>query len=427
MGVVKQAMNAGTVKQILVGLAKKITDIQDAPSPEERQSKLPASLPTIRGGAIMPQRVAEACSQALDDITKMTEPDGLWSRLSVDEVVWAFARSVMDLAPEQRKDGVRAAIEKASERFRQDPSTWVVDILVYGIHVSCAGLTFGKILFLGEDMGKADLAVSFPDFPTGAQIFARMETEAIDDESALLRAYKILDEHLMILNALCSQEVPSWIQVSRSNITWRSYSACRVGPSSDSMGSIRQSGHNHKFPLMGVDLDGLLKDKLGKRISQMLAGPATEFSQRLLLGYQFAGAACVDLHPERSFLMLAIALESVVLGKENKSELTYQLASRVAHLIGNGLDGRRLVVKTVSDFYERRSRIVHAGQYGVSPREMALLFFYCTTALALLAVSPAFAGFKTNAELDGWFKDRMLDGPNHFTPEPPIEAQIPSS
>ena len=157
----------------------------------------------------MPQRVAEACSQALDDITKMTEPDGLWSRLSVDEVVWAFARSVMDLAPEQRKDGVRAAIEKASERFRQDPSTWVVDILVYGIHVSCAGLTFGKILFLGEDMGKADLAVSFPDFPTGAQIFARMETEAIDDESALLRAYKILDEHLMILNALCSQEVPS--------------------------------------------------------------------------------------------------------------------------------------------------------------------------------------------------------------------------
>jgi hypothetical protein len=209
MGVVKQAMNAGTVKQILVGLAKKITDIQDAPSPEERQSKLPASLPTIRGGAIMPQRVAEACSQALDDITKMTEPEGMWSRLSVDEVVWDFARSVMDLAPEQPKDGIRAAIEKASERFRQDPSTWVVDILVYGIHVSCAGLTFGKILFLGEDMGKADLAVSFPDFPTGAQIFARMETEAIDDESALLRAYKILDEHLMILNALCSQEVPS--------------------------------------------------------------------------------------------------------------------------------------------------------------------------------------------------------------------------
>src|ERR1039458_9068279 len=139
------------------------------------------------------------------------------------------------------------------------------------------------------------------------------------------------------------RKCPHWIQVSRSNITWRSYSACRVGPSSDSMGSIRQSGHNRKFPLMGVDLDGLLKDKLGKRISQMLAGPATEFSQRLLLGYQFAGAACVDLHPERSFLMLAIALESVVLGKENKSELTYQLASRVAHTAETDFGGLKVM------------------------------------------------------------------------------------
>ena len=222
-------MNVGRVKQILAGLAKTITEILNAPSPEESQLKRPVVLPTIRRGAIMPQRVAEACSQALDDITKITEPDGLWSRSSVDEVVWDFALSVMDLAPEQRKDGIRAAIEKATERFRQNPSTRVVDVLLYGIHESCAGLTFGKILLLGEDMGKADLAVSFPDFPTGAQIFARMETEAIDDESALLRAHNILDEHLMILNALCSQEVPSWIQVSRSNIAWRSYSACRVG------------------------------------------------------------------------------------------------------------------------------------------------------------------------------------------------------
>jgi len=84
--------------------------------------------------------------------------------------------------------------------------------------------------------------------------------------------------------------------------------------------------------------------------------------------------------------------------------------------------------KTLGELYEyeRRSRIVHGGQYGVWRREMVLMFFYCTTALALLAISPALAGFKTNADLDGWFKDRMLDGPNHFTPEPPIEAQSPS-
>src|SRR5580704_7323797 len=36
----------------------------------------------------------------------------------------------------------------------------------------------------------------------GTQVFARIETEAINDESAILRASSILDEHLMILNAL---------------------------------------------------------------------------------------------------------------------------------------------------------------------------------------------------------------------------------
>lgn len=237
----KQAINAGTVKQALVGLAKRVVDIQDAPRPEQDQ----ALLPTIRGGAIMPQRVVEACSQALRDITKLTDADGLWSRSSVDEVLWDFAHTVMDLAPEHRKDGIRAAIEEAVKRFRQDPSTWVVDILVYGLHEGCAGLAFGKTVFLSEDMGKADLAVSIPDFPMGTQIFARMETVAINYESALERASNILDEHLMVLNAICSEGVPSWVQASRSDVMRRSNSARRVGRSSDSMGTILQSGQNY--------------------------------------------------------------------------------------------------------------------------------------------------------------------------------------
>jgi hypothetical protein len=63
------------------------------------------------------------------------------------------------------------------------------------------------------------------------------------------------------------------------------------------------------------------------------------------------------------------------------------------------------------------SKIVHTGQYGVSRRESALIWYYCMNALAILVVSPVFAGFKRNADLEGWFRDRMLDGPNHFSPE----------
>ena len=76
-----------------------------------------------------------------------------------------------------------------------------------------------------------------------------------------------------------------------------------------------------------------------------------------------------------------------------------------------------LVAKTVNGLYGRRSKIVHTGAYGVSRRESALLHFYCMSALGMLVVSPAFAGFSTSTELEDWFKDRMLDGPNHLEQE----------
>lgn len=88
-----------------------------------------------------------------------------------------------------------------------------------------------------------------------------------------------------------------------------------------------------------------------------------------------------------------------------------------SNLIGKGLDGRKLVAKTVNGLYGRRSKIVHTGAYGVSRRESALLHFYCMSALGMLVVSPAFAGFSTSTELEDWFKDRMLDGPNHLEQE----------
>ncbi len=115
--------------------------------------------------------------------------------------------------------------------------------------------------------------------------------------------------------------------------------------------------------------------------------------------------------------MFAIALESAVLGKDTTSELTYQLGTRVAHLIGKGLSGRKLVARSVVELYDRRSKIVHKGEYGVSRKEAGLIHLYCMTALGMLVISPVFAEFKTNAHLEGWFKDRMLDGPDHFNQE----------
>jgi hypothetical protein len=180
------------------------------------------------------------------------------------------------------------------------------------------------------------------------------------------------------------------------------------------MGSMRAHLYNRRVPLMRAQFDAIVGGDVGRSVSQKLASDETDFNRRLLSGYQYAGAACVDSHPERSFLMLAIALESVILGRDTNSELSHQLGNRVAHLIGSGLNGRKLVAKTINELYRRRSKIVHTGEYGVSRTDAALMWFYCITALNMLVVAPAFSSFKTSAELEEWFRDRVLDGPNHM-------------
>jgi hypothetical protein len=166
---------------------------------------------------------------------------------------------------------------------------------------------------------------------------------------------------------------------------------------------------HQRMPRTGRELREVMAHPLGARVNK-LALTDNEFGRLLLQAYQFAGTACVDHHPERSSLMLAIALESAVLGRDTQSELSYQLGVRVAHLIGKGLNGRRLVAKTITDLYARRSAIVHTGQYGVSRKELSLMFFYCKAALAILAMAPSFSEFTKNQQLEDWFRDRILDG-----------------
>lgn len=413
-------VNRGNLRQILRSLAKRICDLQDAAADRDNQLEGLSGLPTIHRGMVMRPEFVGARLDALDKLDGLLGSDGAWSRSTIDEVVWDFIGRIVELQPDQRQAGVGGAVDETAARFTEAPSSWVVDLLVYGLDQSCAGVRFGQVLLITEDISVfTQERQSFAQFPTGIQVFARLETAAIDEESAVQRARNTLDEHLMIINALCARELPSLIQVSLTDHIRPFYSATRVAWPDNSDAHVHTSVQHQRIPLTGQELRAVVGGPLGGRLSAMLAAEDNEFNRRVSLGYQFAGAACVDHHPERSFLMLAIALESAILGKDTKSELTYQLGARVAHLIGNGLNGRKLVARTVNELYARRSRIVHAGQCGVSRKEAALMFFYCNAALAMLVRAPSFENFTTSAELEEWFKDRILDGPNHYSSDPP--------
>ena len=152
-------------------------------------------------------------------------------------------------------------------------------------------------------------------------------------------------------------------------------------------------------------------------MSSLLEGNSS-FAGRLVSAFETAGAASVETKPQLSFLLFAIALESVVLGRDTQSEITYQLSARVAHLLASDLKSRKTIVKRVADLYGLRSKIVHAGSTDVSDAEVESIREVCLSTLFALATPPAFVNMTSVDELEGWFKDRMLGAPD------PLEREV---
>jgi hypothetical protein len=63
------------------------------------------------------------------------------------------------------------------------------------------------------------------------------------------------------------------------------------------------------------------------------------------------------------------------------------------------------------------SQIVHEGTTGVANDEMYLIYLYCMAALHALVLSPVFSHMRSNADLDEWFRDRVLEAPDYVHDE----------
>jgi RNase H-fold protein (predicted Holliday junction resolvase) len=326
--VMEQTVTLKKAKQIFSELAEtlwKATDSTEPGSPPRRQL-----LPVIREGIVQLPEVAAATRNALSELMPTFDGRSEWSMETADDTVWEFASRLSICSKENRKSELRAALKDAMTLLFHTMSEWTVKVLVFGIEVACAGMTFGKVQFVEENLDELETGDrGGGNFPKGRLVFARVEVTAIDERSATEKAEQLVDEHLMILNAICSSEIPSMIRVVRGDPTYMFYRWSRTSHSASDASPLRVFGQNLRMPLFRAAFEELMKRALDAKISQMLATPGTEFNQRVLQAYQLAGAACVDRHPERSFLMLAVALESAVLGRDTTSELTYQLGTRV--------------------------------------------------------------------------------------------------
>ncbi|MGO9402870.1 MAG: hypothetical protein ACLPVW_05285 [Terriglobales bacterium] len=408
-------MNTNHVKQLFVQFAKTLPapgmgggSIDGEASGRPQLLKGPL---LVRGNLVLREELAVQYLEVLDKIDAIVTRDGTWSRASIDHLLAESVFHVANAPAEDRAEITRTQAERIVAQLKTNPGRWHVDIAVAGMSLDCAGQKFGNLQFLRDTVkNRAAHPDENSDEGKVTSVFARACVEAIDRESALHAAIPIADQHLAVLNALFSDWQPSRIHLYRGQpepfIRESIIRAVKVGDDNP------RTEFGRKITgtvLSRAEWDGFLKMRGGAAVSDLLRQNHT-FADRVITGYVTAGTACVEPKPQLAFLLFAIALESVVLGEQVKTEITYQLSTRVAHLLALTVAAKRSIVKQVNELYKLRSEIVHSGKNEISETDLYTIREICLRSLFTLTTSPEFTGMKCVEELDQWFDDRMLGG-----------------
>jgi hypothetical protein len=183
-------------------------------------------------------------------------------------------------------------------------------------------------------------------------------------------------------------------------------------------GSVISNERSH--PLFPLNLNSFVercKNRnlgLSKASELLKKDRKNKLEERLFAAIRWSGRATIEFQREESFLLYAIALETIVLCDNDKDELNYRLRIRVAHLIGREPDlgevpeSRKDISGRVKKLYDIRSQIVHTGNYSVTDaelyeiRQMAKL-----SILHILNLNP-FINMQNADELRDWFDREIL-------------------
>lgn len=406
-------MNINRIKQLFVAFVQRLPSPgMDAPSENGTtgRSQMIRGPLLVRGNLVLRDEAAVDYLEMLDQVSEIVGPDATWSRASLDDLLVECIVNVATAPFENRTESIRNQADRLVTQLKTSPNRWNVDMAVAGLSSDCAGLVFGSVQFLLDTVQNHARLEENGEPKSVSSVFARICVEAIDTESARNKAGPMADQHLAVLNALFSDWQPSRIHLFRGEAKPVFHeSITRTAKVGDQNATTNFGSKLTGTILSRNEWSGFLSVRGGSLVSQLLMKDDT-FARRVIAGYVTAGTACVESKPDLAFLLFAIALESVILGKQAKTEITYQLSARVAHLLAQTLDQRRSLVKQVNDLYRLRSAIVHSGKNDVSETDAYSIRSVCLRSLQTLATSPNFTSMNGVEELDQWFADQLLGG-----------------
>jgi hypothetical protein len=357
----------------------------------------------------------------LNDIYAAVAPKELMSRGAAENLAIDAAAKIFEVHDKKGTPEfdlvVETAIRELKSALQTKARSWEVIHIVGGVSKEALPVGIGNIQFvLGDNGTLCNLHPHMMDRPIRRitedvlrnNVLARIPVFAVDADAADAAAIKMLRRTLDCINFFGD----------RKRTGTRTY---LVGEQSSGLaasvripeGNFRHAHYSgfHYGPGIPLPLFKVLKQPGFQKVSEMLANlNRNSLEERILTAFQWAGRAQVEPRPEESFLLLAIALESLLLGKVNEGNLGFRLGLRCAHLVGApDLESRRLILSNIERLYGLRSGIVHSGNIDVPESDLQLIGRYARTTLYRLLNEQPFSAMTSEKQLSEWFQSRLLE------------------
>ena len=396
-----EKINKQRIKQLFVEVANKAREaIEQGSKPEP--GIITSSL-LVRNGLALHGDVADLFFRNVDEAAELVKDAPAWSKSSIDRI---FSEGLAALA-----DG--SSIIDAAKDFQLElakpPELFRVRLGIFGLGPGCKNAEFGKIQIRSTALTPTEDFGSFlkKDVPT-TYYYAEIEVAAMDGKSAMLRSEKLLDRHLAILNILCADGTPSRCYLSRRYFGSNDFTLYQEKIGDEWIE--RMASSKIRWLAIPDQWEKILSGAYYKGFSRLF-NDENPFSEHLLNALELTGNTYQERSVHNAFMLLAMALETLLLGGKNKQEIANQFALRAALLSKGTAEQRLSMFKRAKRLYDLRSEVVHRGSKDITDKDLVEMRNVCLGCLLMLCISIDFSNVKSFEELDNWFLKRMLSAP----------------
>ena len=278
---------------------------------------------------------------------------------------------------------IKVALQNVRGALQIPLKPWKILLPVRGLKVDARGLRIGQAKFIAltdsklrafrrqSGVSKANRKIVIPD-DIPDRVFAEVVISAADSEAAQTAAARRARQSVAVLNFYASFLAYG---EPRAYFPGERHSALTVWFTQEPGKNWVGMGHRRTDPLGVVDCRQVVRDA-GKGgfalIDRVLRQSSpNQVERRLINAFEAAGRATNAISDDTALLHTVTALETAMIGSQNRGEIGYRLRTRVARLLGRDANARRQIGKSLNVVYSARSKLSHAGVGDVAPRDLA--------------------------------------------------------